>query len=628
MGDLPKICISCVRTDFQAISDLYHKLKKSGFAVSLIYYDGSRQHLHGFNDPGMPGESIAAIDQRSLTKIEELKSNCDCFFITLSSESSIDQKLSQYINQECEFALQLQQQRREPHGLRVFSIIVSHQHPIIQTKDPNYPERIKDIRPLVWSDANSKQKEFEQLMQVLRNPKVITERPRSAGEITKAQRGKDLFIRKIVIKNIKCFTELTLDIRQGEIDKWVMILGDNAIGKSTLLKSITLGLCQESDAVALTKTPGEGNEFIRDGAEQGSIMIELQRGKLNKNTRNKYMITTTITRDTGGTAEIIRKETTQPLKETTPFPWHDIFVCAYGTYRAQRANDSHKRYSFLDAVRPLFDRQALLQNPELILLRQPEAIRDLLQTKLLQILMLDQENDNITLNPTGLDITGPWGTTGFTQLSDGYRSTTLWVLDFLSWLIYAQKLDPKADVGGILIIDELEQHLHPRWQQRIVECLRRQFPQTQIISSTHTPLVAAGIADIEESCLLKLERGFDQAIHVVSIPRETVEGQRADQILTSPAFDLVTTRNEHSHDEVDLYTHLLSKSQLTAAEEAKVQALRTKLQQRFTDGETSTARAVRQAVDGALDQLVTEIDPTSLDLETRKQLQELFSSES
>lgn len=451
----------------------------------------------------------------------------------------------------------------------------------------------------------------------------------STVEWTTAQ---ELFIAKIAIKNIKCFPDLTLDVRQGELDKWVMILGDNAIGKSTLLKAIALGLCQESDAAALTKIRGESNDFIRNGAQEGSITIELQRGKLSENAKNKYTITTKISRDANGTSEIVRKETTQPAHETTPFPWKDIFVCAYGAYRAQRADDSHERYSFLDAVRSLFDRQASLQNPELILLRQTPGIRHLLQTKLLQILMLDlvgprlseQQQGEVDLTPTGLDISGPWGTINFSQLSDGYRSTTLWVLDFLSWVTYAQRLSPTSEIGGILILDELEQHLHPLWQRSIVECIRRQFPQTQVISSTHTPLVAAGIADIEGGCLVKLERSPDQTIHLVSIPKEMVAGQRADQILTSAAFDLITTRNQKSYGDIDRYTHLLSKSQRTAAEEKEVTALRAKIQRRFTDGETPTARVVKQAMDEALEKLVTEIDPTSLDMETRKQLQELL----
>ena len=54
-------------------------------------------------------------------------------------------------------------------------------------------------------------------------------------------------------------------------------------------------------------------------------------------------------------------------------------------------------------------------------------------------------------------------------------------------------MDPDfADLEGILLIDELEQHLHPRWQRTILGQLRKSFPKLQIIATTHSPLVASG----------------------------------------------------------------------------------------------------------------------------------------
>lgn len=152
----------------------------------------------------------------------------------------------------------------------------------------------------------------------------------------------------------------------------------------------------------------------------------------------------------------------------------------------------------------LFDDDTVLQNPQVVLLAQEARLRSRLEHRLLSVLMLDEPGYQVTCPRTGAEIHGPWGDHPLRSLSDGYRSTAQWVLDFLGWSIYAGRFANGSDIGGILLVDELEQHLHPRWQRHIVQRLRQQFPKTQIFASTHTPLVAAGTADIEAGRLLRL----------------------------------------------------------------------------------------------------------------------------
>ena len=76
------------------------------------------------------------------------------------------------------------------------------------------------------------------------------------------------------------------------------------------------------------------------------------------------------------------------------------------------------------------------------------------------------------------------------QLSDGYRNLLALVLDFARRLAQANPNWPNPlEAPGILLIDEVELHLHPRWQQTIIPSLRLAFPNTQIIVSTHSPAV-------------------------------------------------------------------------------------------------------------------------------------------
>ncbi len=76
------------------------------------------------------------------------------------------------------------------------------------------------------------------------------------------------------------------------------------------------------------------------------------------------------------------------------------------------------------------------------------------------------------------------------QLSDGYRNLLALVFDFARRLAQANpKWENPLEAPGILLIDEIELHLHPRWQQTIIPRLREVFPNTQLIVATHSPQV-------------------------------------------------------------------------------------------------------------------------------------------
>ena len=76
------------------------------------------------------------------------------------------------------------------------------------------------------------------------------------------------------------------------------------------------------------------------------------------------------------------------------------------------------------------------------------------------------------------------------QLSDGYRNLLAVVLDFARRLAQAHpNWENPLEAPGILLIDEIELHLHPGWQQSVIPNLRTVFPNTQLILTTHSPQV-------------------------------------------------------------------------------------------------------------------------------------------
>lgn len=97
------------------------------------------------------------------------------------------------------------------------------------------------------------------------------------------------------------------------------------------------------------------------------------------------------------------------------------------------------------------------------------------------------------------------GTRPFSNLSDGQRCMLAMVGDIAQ---KAAKLNPQLggkvleDTPGVVLVDELDLHLHPRWQQKVVEDLRSTFPKIQFICTTHSPFLIQSLRSGEELIML------------------------------------------------------------------------------------------------------------------------------
>jgi len=80
-------------------------------------------------------------------------------------------------------------------------------------------------------------------------------------------------------------------------------------------------------------------------------------------------------------------------------------------------------------------------------------------------------------------------------LSDGERGVLTLVLDLTRRLAQANPTlsDPAAEAEAVVLVDELELHLHPAWQRRIVRDLTNTFPKCQFIATTHSPLIVGEV---------------------------------------------------------------------------------------------------------------------------------------
>lgn len=340
-----------------------------------------------------------------------------------------------------------------------------------------------------------------------------------------------LYIRKLVLENIRCFTHLELDFNSSESFRpMTMLLGDNGVGKTTVLRALALALCDDTGASALVgQLPGE---MLHAGTDHGIISVIC--GGSNS-TDETWEIKTILTRKRGNTIEL-KKEIPDDL------PTQRLFLCGYGALRRGFGDKSYQRYEIADSVRSLFDYGASLQNPELVFRRIESAGNKLseLRKKLAELLELTPEA--IQIAASGISISGPWGEfTPVGAVGDGYQATLAWLADFLGWALFYDERFFSRQLSGIVLVDEIEKHLHPRWQRQIIHELHDQFPDVQFVVTSDSPICAGGVSDLAEGEGALYHFSSDSNEPVKSI--EPPAGWRYDQIITSSAFGLTSPRD-------------------------------------------------------------------------------------
>lgn len=134
----------------------------------------------------------------------------------------------------------------------------------------------------------------------------------------------------------------------------------------------------------------------------------------------------------------------------------------------------------------------------------------------------------------------------FRALSDGYRAFIGWIGDMLFHVCMGAGSGQKLrELSGVVLVDEIDLHLHPDWQRRVVPLLSRALPKVQFVVTTHSPLVV-GSLEAGNLFLLAEEEG---ATVIKRLP-ERVHGRSAEQILLSPYFGLESTRSADASDQL------------------------------------------------------------------------------
>lgn len=122
--------------------------------------------------------------------------------------------------------------------------------------------------------------------------------------------------------------------------------------------------------------------------------------------------------------------------------------------------------------------------------------------------------------------TDPEGNTPLEAMSDGFRATYAWLFDFL--VRVAESGDKTQDISGIVMVDEIDLHLHPIWQRAMIPTLREAFPNVQFIFTSHSPFTVQAM-DTEQVFLLRNE---GQQVKVLPLRLEgTPDGHEIESII-------------------------------------------------------------------------------------------------
>lgn len=151
----------------------------------------------------------------------------------------------------------------------------------------------------------------------------------------------------------------------------------------------------------------------------------------------------------------------------------------------------------------------------------------------------------------------------FEQFSDGEKCYITLISDIARLLAMANpSLDNPLDGNGVVIVDEIDLHLHPSWQMKVIEDLRGLFPNCQFFISTHSPIVTSNVGlTIDDQLLVAIDG-------VIEPTDDRVFGKEVDMILLDQ-FDMKTTRNLKVQEYIDKVWSLLQEGDFQSEEFVK-----------------------------------------------------------
>lgn len=429
-----------------------------------------------------------------------------------------------------------------------------------------------------------------------------------------------MHITRIEIESVRGLSGQAVDVQLAtpgadQPPRWVVVAGRNGAGKTTFLRAIAAAVAGPDVGRELA---GGFNGWINDHSSVGRVRIHAGYSDVDS-----FFGSGTKPKGTPCFGIVLQRVDggSRPQVDTFPDsgwdpsrgPWHPNprgwFVAGYGPFRRisaapgesiRRQRDLGTRGSLLslfDDSASLADSMDWLQRIHTRRMEEdrhsatvPEA-RPLLEDVVLPLLSDGLLPDGTTASDVtsrGLMIrTSSGHELSLEEMSDGYRSVAALVLDIVRQLHLAYgsiEMEPGTSIvrnEGVVLIDEVDAHLHVSWQQKIGFWLKRHFPNIQFIVTTHSPFICQAA---DEGGLVRLPApGENQAARVMhgSEYNRIVNGS-VDEAVLSELFGLEHTSSDEAEklrSDVAMLESKALREALSAEEKHTLASIRARLPQ-------------------------------------------------
>lgn len=381
------------------------------------------------------------------------------------------------------------------------------------------------------------------------------------------------------IEGVRCFKRrqsLDLTDDDGRPALWTVILGDNGTGKTTLLQSLVYGMAASTAGSASYRAAHTWGDGLARSGTRAFWGWELTPVESLGQQRPPVARLTAVTDGRGVSFDLPPGGRVAPL------------VVAYGAARhigpssLTPDESDDPTATLLAADTPLLNAEEWLLRLDYrasrstgeLARRQRERVRQLLIALLPDVEEIHIEPPRGNGGEGPVRFRTPYGEVRLSELGLGYQCTIGWMVDLASRLYarYPESDDPLGE-PAVVLVDEIDLHLHPRWQRDLVALVSSRFPAVQFIFTAHSPLV---VQSAEGANLATLRRDKDTV--VIDNDPVAATGWRIDQLLTSDLFGLRSARGPRVERLLDERARLLAKPAPSAAERARLREIEAELE--------------------------------------------------